>query len=345
MTADNRYIARYIRSKFDYSPATGRLKRVAKGRGARVGLDVGYIEAKSGYRRIYVCGRLRQASAVVWAWHNGVLPEEDLVHINGDFADDRIENLAKRSSLRRPVQVAMALAPDEQPETMLGDLQGALNTGIYQITNIKNGRRYVGSAVNISKRWREHLRQLEAGNHHSRFMQRCWDKHGGECFVFRVLICCSVESLLWYEQRALDALRPEYNSAPKAGSKLGYKHSAESRKKMSASRPKDFSPMTGKSHSEETKRRISKAKTGVKQCPEAVARRAASLRALNGRHSAKKFTEAQILEIRSRADAGEKNIALAREFGVADSVICEIKKRRAYRWVADGQQVVGGIDS
>lgn len=345
MTADSRYIARYIRSKFEYSPATGRLKRVAKGRGARVGVEVGHIETKSGYRRIHVCGRLRQASAVVWAWHHGALPGEDLIHINGDFADDRIENLAKRSSLRRPVQVAMALVPDEQPETMLGDLQGALNTGIYQITNIKNGRKYVGSAVNISKRWREHLRQLEDGKHHSRFMQRCWNKHGGECFVFRVILCCGVESLIWYEQRAMDSISPEYNSNPTAGSMLGHKHSAATRKRMSESRPKGFSPMTGKSHSEETKRKISATKTGVKQCPSVVAQRAASILALKGRHSAKKFNEAQIIEIRARADAGEKNVALAREFGVADSVICEIKKRRSYRWVADGQKVVGGIDA
>ena len=39
--------------------------------------------------------------------------------------------------------------------------------GIYKITNIKNGKIYVGSSKDIEKRWKEHLYKLKYGVHHS----------------------------------------------------------------------------------------------------------------------------------------------------------------------------------
>jgi len=231
--------------------------------------------------------------------------------------------------------VAPLLSPEDQPETMLGDLPENLNTGIYEILNVKNGRRYIGSAVNVSKRWREHLRQLEDGKHHSRFMQRCWNKNGSDCFVFRVVLSCEKENLLMYEQAFLDFHEPEYNSAKVAGSQLGFRHSEESRAKMSASRPKGFSPMKGRHHSDEAKRKISEAKTGVKQCRSIVRKRQdAIVKKYGDRKPCKrKFSENDIREIRSRCEQGAKNIELAREYGVSDGVISEIKNRKAYRWV------------
>lgn len=137
-----------------------------------------------------------------------------------------------------------------------------MDTGIYSITCSTNGRCYVGSAASFTKRWREHRRQLEAGSHHSRFLQREWVKRGAEMFEFKKLAVCSKPDLLMYEQAFLDGMRPEYNSAPTAGSQLGYRHTAAAKLKMSASRPKNFSPMTGKSHSEESRAKISQSRKG-----------------------------------------------------------------------------------
>lgn len=325
-----------VREFFEYKPDTGRLVRIKNKTSGKIGSVIGYEQVnssgKQSYRRAHF-GRQWQTSWLVWAWHTGTFPDGGLVHKNGNTLDDRIENLAKIKDLRRPVRVDHNLPSENQPNTMLGDLPGHLNTGIYEIRNIKNGRQYIGSAVNVSKRWREHLRQLEEGRHHSRFMQRCWNKNGGENFIFRVIISCSVDNLIMYEQRAIDAIRPHYNSNKTAGSMLGHKHSEETRAKMRSSRPKNFSPMTGKKHTDETRRKISEAKMGKKQSPDAVRRRAETLRKLKGKQNAKKFTEDQVRHIRNRCANGEKNVTLAREYGVSDSVICEIKKRRAYRWV------------
>lgn len=109
-----------------------------------------------------------------------------------------------------------------------------MNTGIYQITNLQNGKCYVGSAVNFRKRWKEHLRQLSNGDHHSTVMQRAWDKYGETAFEFKKLLVCAKADLIWFEQRAIDALRPAYNICKVAGSVLGYRHTDEFKAEASA---------------------------------------------------------------------------------------------------------------
>lgn len=149
------------------------------------------------------------------------------------------------------------------------------NTGIYEITNIHNGNRYIGSAVRIANRWLDHRRSLGRGKHHSIALQRAWDKYGESAFTFSKLIICTKENLLMYEQFLFDNCKPEYNCASLAGSMLGYKHTEASRKRMSDSRPRDFSPMKGKKHTPEALAQISanrKGKGGGPRTPERLAK-------------------------------------------------------------------------
>lgn len=99
--------------------------------------------------------------------------------------------------------------------------------GIYQILNRDTGKCYIGSAVNIRKRWTVHKTHLRKGDHHSRKLQNSWNKHGEASFELVVLQQCAVEGLLHVEQMYLDALHPQYNMAPTAGSGQGVKLSAE----------------------------------------------------------------------------------------------------------------------
>jgi group I intron endonuclease len=108
------------------------------------------------------------------------------------------------------------------------------NTGIYEIRNSLNGKRYVGSAKSVGQRWNEHRKGLRRGTHHSKHLQASWNLYGSEAFQFRVLVWCSEQNLLLYEQLAMDALLPEYNVARVAGNTLGTKRTAESRAKISA---------------------------------------------------------------------------------------------------------------
>ncbi|CAN7677258.1 NUMOD3 domain-containing DNA-binding protein [Pseudorhodoferax sp. LjRoot39] len=135
-------------------------------------------------------------------------------------------------------------------------------TGIYEIRNVVNGKRYVGSAMDFAKRWREHINALQRSAHHCLPLQRAWCLYGPGAFHFNKLIACTKDNLIMYEQAAMDALAPEYNVAPRAGSQLGYRHSEASRRRMSESRRKDFSPFTGRSHSKETRAKISASRKG-----------------------------------------------------------------------------------
>ena len=52
-------------------------------------------------------------------------------------------------------------------------------------------------------------------------MQRAWNKHGEAAFEFKPLLICRPEDALFYEQRAIDVLKPEFNSRPVAATNAG----------------------------------------------------------------------------------------------------------------------------
>lgn len=109
--------------------------------------------------------------------------------------------------------------------------------GVYAIRNAVNGRVYVGSAVAVDKRYALHRHQLKAGTHHSRKLQRAWDKYGASAFSVEVLETAPRERLVAIEQMwidRLDAYKIGYNGRPTAASQLGLKFGAESRAKLSA---------------------------------------------------------------------------------------------------------------
>jgi group I intron endonuclease len=202
------------------------------------------------------------------------------------------------------------------------------NTGIYEIRNTLNGKRYVGSAVSFEARWKLHRFHLGKGKHHSRHLQASWDKHGSAAFEFRTLLICSRHNLLMYEQAAIDALNPEFNTARTAGSWLGLKHSEETKRKLSilkmgnqatlgykhrpeslerlrlkqmgvssptkgTKRNADAVAATASAHrgmkrSAETRRRISEAMTGKKRPPRGAEYRANLSRALRASWESRK---------------------------------------------------------
>jgi len=82
-------------------------------------------------------------------------------------------------------------------------------TGIYKIVNRSNGHYYVGSSKDIMFRWRRHRRALASGRHHSRRLQRAWNKYGEQRFDFQIIERLSAADLLDVEQRYLDIAKTE----------------------------------------------------------------------------------------------------------------------------------------
>lgn len=116
--------------------------------------------------------------------------------------------------------------------------------GIYSILNTKVNKQYVGSSVYINKRWGSHLSDLRRGAHPNKHLQRSWNLHGEENFIFSLLEPIQeINKIAEREQFWMNALKPAYNLRPVAENNTGFRHSEESKKKMSeASRARGARP-------------------------------------------------------------------------------------------------------
>ena len=142
-----------------------------------------------------------------------------------------------------------------------------MKTGIYKITNTNTNKVYIGSAVNIELRWKEHLNDLKKGLHHSIKLQRSFNKHGVNSFKFEIIEQCDRKDLIKHEQAYIDLLKAYsegYNSSPTAGSRLGSGQSEETKKKISDSLKGRPSPNKGVVASQATRDKLSKARKGKK---------------------------------------------------------------------------------
>lgn len=59
--------------------------------------------------------------------------------------------------------------------------------GIYLITNLATGQKYVGSSTNIVNKIRQHTTALRHGRHSNWALQNDWVRDGGEAFETRIL--------------------------------------------------------------------------------------------------------------------------------------------------------------
>lgn len=163
-------------------------------------------------------------------------------------------------------------------------------SGVYQISNLMNGKSYIGSAaVNFRKRWWNHQSDLRLNKHHSEYLQRSWNKYGETQFAFIILEVCPADMCINAEQKWMNKLHPEYNSCPLAKSPLGYKHTKETRLKMSIAR-------IGITYSDETKSRMSAARTNTTHSEKTKLKMSASSKKIK---TCTKLTEAQVIEIRN----------------------------------------------
>jgi len=182
---------------------------------------------------------------------------------------------------------------------------------IYQIVNLRNGKFYVGRAMNIRRRWHTHLCLLRCGQHHAPHLQRAWNKYGESAFELRIVESCADRSRLReLEQAYLSnvTLRDQlYNLSLDAGNSGA--PSVETRRKMSEA-AKQRAPI-----SDETRQKRSLALRGMKKPPRTEAARQryreGTLRAyqndpmLRVRLSEKSRAQANTAESRERRSAAQ----------------------------------------
>jgi group I intron endonuclease len=136
----------------------------------------------------------------------------------------------------------------------------------------------VGSATNLSKRFRVYYSQLIIEkvlpiNRSKSHILNAILKYGYSKFTIEILEYCDSDKCLEREQYYIDLLNPEYNILKTAGSSLGNKHTEETRTKMSSYKIGDKNPMFGKTgekhsrfgklHTEETRSKMSDSQKAV----------------------------------------------------------------------------------
>ena len=117
------------------------------------------------------------------------------------------------------------------------------SSGIYKIVNNITGKIYIGSAKYLIKRCLDHRRNLVNNVHKNKYLQRSWNFYGWQAFEFLLVeLVEDTSKLLEREQYWIDTLNTinpnRYNASPIAGSKLGFRHSEESKARMKISRNK-----------------------------------------------------------------------------------------------------------
>lgn len=110
-------------------------------------------------------------------------------------------------------------------------------SGIYCFKNQLNGRCYIGSSVNLSRRFSEYYsiqfleRALKSGNS---AISLSLIKYGYSAFSLEILEYCEPSEAVLREQYYLDLFQPEYNILKTAGSRAGHKHTEETKAKLAA---------------------------------------------------------------------------------------------------------------
>lgn len=194
-----------------------------------------------------------------------------------------------------------------------------IKTGVYQIRNVTNSKRYIGSAAGkgFDNRWKLHVTDLTKNQHHSSKLQNAWNKYGADSFIFEILLYCDPKNCLMYEQIALDHYQPEYNICMVAGSNLGVKRSEETKNKISIAKTGILGsahPRYGKSHTSVAKQKMSFNHADFR----------------GDKHPFSKLSDADVKKIKVLIVGGMQQKEIAVKFGVATSTISNINTGKTW---------------
>lgn len=227
-----------------------------------------------------------------------------------------------------------------------------VTVGIYQIRNLKNGKIYIGSTVKngFKLRWYDHRKTLRKNCHDNDRLQKSWNKHGEQNFIFEILE--QIDYPRWYpeyrksreildiEQWYIDWLKPEHNICQIAGNIMGFKHSDQQKRLWSQQRKGKMRgknhPMYGKKQKPESINRMRQSKLGLKPSKSTIEKRSKSHKLLyiNGAiGNNTKLTKEQVKDIRFLILNGFKDIEIAPKYNVDRKTINNIRNNISWRYI------------
>lgn len=99
-------------------------------------------------------------------------------------------------------------------------------SGVYRWINNVNGNTYIGSSVNLGRRFRNYFSfNYITDTKCNMLIHKALIKYGYSNFTLEVLEYCELNVVISREQYYMDTLKPSYNVLKVAGSSLGFKHS------------------------------------------------------------------------------------------------------------------------
>lgn len=153
-----------------------------------------------------------------------------LLYINWNI-EENLELTLMSIPLLTPVFVYSDLKTEKA--LILTDNKG--KSGVYMWTNMVNGKIYVGSSVDLSKRLRNYFNISYLSDLKDiMIIYKALLAHGFDNFKLEILEYCNSSQLIEREQYYIDLLKPEYNILKVARSSLGVKRSIETKAKIRA---------------------------------------------------------------------------------------------------------------
>lgn len=130
--------------------------------------------------------------------------------------------------------------------------------GVYSITNVLNGKRYIGSSSRgIWFRWLQHRAMLKKGKHHAKHLQNSWDTYGEEKFRIECLEIASPQDFRIFQ---IETKHIEFHKT--YSPKFGYNEKKNATSPSAEMREKIRRSLTGIKHSEERRKNSSIAHKG-----------------------------------------------------------------------------------
>ena len=132
------------------------------------------------------------------------------------------------------------------------------------IRNKINDKKYIGQAVDIDRRWRDHKSELDGNRHCNPHLQNSWNKYGADNFEFTIIHECDEELLDELEIMYIahfDTYNNGYNLTLGGDGCRGYRYTDEQRARSSEAKK-------GKPKSEECKAKLSESRKEYYKDPE-----------------------------------------------------------------------------
>jgi group I intron endonuclease len=105
-------------------------------------------------------------------------------------------------------------------------------SSIYRFNNLITGKSYLGSSINLGSRlsiYYSEKAMLAKVKTRTSIIYSALLKHGYDNFTLDILEYCEIDVLIKREQYYIDTLKPKYNILKAANSRIGCKHSLETR--------------------------------------------------------------------------------------------------------------------